>query len=147
MRRHFESIRFQSGASKVGACDGQSVANWNGTSGKWTHTVHRSGRRTPNLGIPVIYGAGGCQANIGRHEGSYHKRPAEEVGRYSATLMRYSCRLVRHYRQVEHGLRFGHIRPFLRRRSRTTRFRGNVGAVIWQPSTRLDIPITQSRSS
>jgi hypothetical protein len=61
MRRHFESIRFQSGASKAGACDGQSVANWDGTSGKWTHTVHRSGHRTPNLGIPVIYGVGGCQ--------------------------------------------------------------------------------------
>src|ERR1700722_9368867 len=36
--------------------------NWDGTSGKWIHTVHRSGHRTPNLGIPVIHGVGGCQA-------------------------------------------------------------------------------------
>src|ERR1035438_721687 len=61
MRRHFESTRFQSGVPKVGACGGQSVANWDGTSDKWIHTVHRSGHRTPNLGILVIYGAGGCQ--------------------------------------------------------------------------------------
>ncbi len=68
MRRHFESIWFQSGVPKVGACDGQSVANWDGTSGKWVHTVHRSGHRTPNLGIPVINGAGGCRgfAPLGR---------------------------------------------------------------------------------
>src|SRR5580700_10484453 len=63
MRRHFESIRFQSGAPKVGACDGQPVANWDGASGKWIHTVHRSGHRTPNLGISVIYGARGCQSS------------------------------------------------------------------------------------
>lgn len=31
-------------------------------------------------------------------------------------------------------------------RTATARFRGNVGALIWQPSTRVDIPTTQSRS-